>query len=360
LLKLREHSFGFPLSSRGHKTTTKTPSKRDWTQQWEGKTLCWRDSESKTSQPKVRAWVQNVDVENDAIEQLLQTSTLPFIHGHIAAMPDIHVGKGCSVGAVIPTKGAIIPAAVGVDIGCGMCAVKTSMTANDLPDNLREIRLAIEKSVPHGRTQGGDSKRDEGSWRGEIPNEVIKEWKTIESGYQSIIQKHPKLKSANAVNHLGTLGTGNHFSEICLDEENNVWIMLHSGSRGIGNAIGTYFIEKAREDMRVHKKNLPDKDLAYLSQGTTMFDDYVNAISWAQNFAKTNREVMMMRTIQAIRSVIRIPFKADLIAVNCHHNYVDFSEDFGKDVMITRKGAVSARKDEFGIIPGFFLSFFFF
>jgi tRNA-splicing ligase RtcB len=263
----------------------------------------------------------------------------------------VHTGIGATIGSVIPTTGAIIPAAVGVDIGCGMMAVPTTLHAGDLPENLRAVREAIEKAVPHGRTDRG-GRNDRGAW-GNIPGEVLNVWKELSKDYQSIISKHPKAKSMNDVNQLGTLGTGNHFIEVCLDENERVWFMLHSGSRGVGNRIGSYFIELAKEDMRKWFNNLPDKDLSYFSEGSEHFDDYVESVHWAQEFARKNRELMMKNIIHAVRNAPGIPpFEIGEGAVNCHHNYVAKENHYGKDVLVTRKGAVRARKDDLGIIPG--------
>ena len=194
----------------------------------------------------IKAWIKGVPLEDAARQQLVNAAHLPFIHKWIAAMPDVHFGIGATVGSVIPTKGAIIPAAVGVDIGCGMMAVRTSLNAKDLPDNCGKLRTAIEKAVPHGRTNRASG--DRGAWHG--PERVQDVWPNLQQGYERIVAKHPSASASNNVNHLGTLGTGNHFIEVCLDESDNVWIMLHSGSRGVGNRIGSYFIELAKEDMR--------------------------------------------------------------------------------------------------------------
>jgi tRNA-splicing ligase RtcB (3'-phosphate/5'-hydroxy nucleic acid ligase) len=265
-------------------------------------------------------------------------------------MPDVHYGKGSTIGSVIPTIGAIIPAAVGVDIGCGMMAVRTSLVAADLPDTLLPLRTALEKAVPHGRTVGRGG-RDKGSWN-DVPTASAEAWSSLDQGFAAIMAKHPKLAKANTANHLGTLGTGNHFLEVCLDQENRVWLMLHSGSRGVGNAIGTYFIEKAKEDMRRWYINLPDADLAYFPEGTVHFNDYVEAVEWAQTFAMMNRQVMMQHAIEAARTAIAKPFDAHLEAVNCHHNYVAREHHFGENVFVTRKGAVRAAEGVMGIIPG--------
>ena len=301
----------------------------------------------------IKMWTQGVPVEDAAKKQLSNTARLPFIYKHIAVMPDVHLGKGSTIGSVIPTLGAIIPAAVGVDIGCGMMAAKTTLTASDLPENLGPLRSAIEKAVPHGSSPKtrGHRGRDEGSWN-TPPAPVDVAWAHLKDEFDVICQKTPKLKNTNNYRHLGTLGGGNHFIEVCLDESNCVWFMLHSGSRGVGNAIGSHFIELAKQDMRTHFINLPDQDLAYLNEGTSHYDNYVEAVSWAQRFARTNREVMMHNLIAAVRTIITKPFETHVEAVNCHHNYVQRERHFGEDVLITRKGAVSARPGELGIIPG--------
>lgn len=248
----------------------------------------------------VKAWTRGVPFEDEARAQLHNVARMPFIHGWVAAMPDVHWGIGATVGSVIPTRGAVIPAAVGVDIGCGMMAVRTSLVANDLPDSLAEVRKRIEKAVPHGRSAGRGIRRDKGAW-GRVPEAVESAWASFAPGFERIAEKHPGVRKVNHVTHLGTLGTGNHFIEVCLDENDRVWFMLHSGSRGVGNRIGTYFIELAREDMRKWMINLPDVDLAYLPEGTDHFDDYVEAVEWAQGFAMANRELMMKSVISTLR-----------------------------------------------------------
>jgi tRNA-splicing ligase RtcB (3'-phosphate/5'-hydroxy nucleic acid ligase) len=296
----------------------------------------------------VKLWTRGVPVEEEARRQLANAARLPIVFRHIAAMPDVHFGIGATVGSVIPTVRAIIPAAVGVDIGCGMIACKTSLTADNLPDNLAPLRAAIERAVPHGRSPGS---RDPGAWS-KVPGAVDAAWAQLEPEFTELCRDYPKLARTNHRSHLGTLGTGNHFIEVCLDEEGFVWFMLHSGSRGVGNAIGTMFIELARQDALRNNANLPDRDLAYFEEGARYFGDYVRAVGWAQKFARTNREVMMQRVIEAARGVIRRNFQAHVEAVNCHHNYVQKERHFGQEVYVTRKGAVSARAGELGIIPG--------
>jgi tRNA-splicing ligase RtcB len=298
----------------------------------------------------IKMWTRGVPVEDGARAQLTRAAQMPFVFRHVAVMPDVHVGIGATVGSVIPTRGAVIPAAVGVDIGCGMMTARTSLVASDLPDNLEGIRSAIEQSVPHGRSVGR-GKRDTGSW-GDPPPAIVEAWATLAQRFERLADKHPRLKNTNNLAHLGTLGTGNHFIELCLDEEQRVWVMLHSGSRGVGNAIGTFFIELAKKDMRKWHINLPDEDLAYFPEGTDHFDDYVEAVGWAQDFAALNRRMMMTNVIRALRSRIAKPFDAEMEAVNCHHNYVQRENHFGENVLVTRKGAVRAAKGVMGIIPG--------
>jgi len=298
----------------------------------------------------IKMWTRGVPVEDGARDQLARASQMPFIFKHMAVMPDVHVGIGATVGSVIPTKGAVIPAAVGVDIGCGMMAARTSLMASDLPDNLEGIRSAIEQAVPHGRSTGRGG-RDKGSW-GDPSPEIVAAWATLAERFGRITAKHPRLKNTNNLVHLGTLGTGNHFIELCLDTEQRVWIMLHSGSRGVGNAIGSFFIELAKQDMRKWFVNLPDENLAYFPEGTDHFDDYVEAVEWAQDFAALNRRTMMTNVIRALRGQSATPSGAELEAVNCHHNYVSRENHFGENVLVTRKGAVRAAKGTLGIIPG--------
>lgn len=298
----------------------------------------------------IKAWTHGVPIEAQALGQLKNVARLPFIHKHVAVMPDVHWGMGATVGSVIPTVGAIIPAAVGVDIGCGMMAVRTSIRAEHLPDDLAPLRSAIEAAVPHGRTDNG-GRNDVGAWQVEPPAAAHARWAELEAGYQAVVDKHPKAAHPRGLGHLGTLGTGNHFIELCLDEAGALWVMLHSGSRGVGNRFGSYFIERAKHEMRRWFINLPDADLAYFPEGTEGFIDYIRAVSWAQKYARANREAMM----EAVLSVLGAEWP-DLattqLAVNCHHNYVARERHFGADVYVTRKGAVRAGAGELGIIPG--------
>ncbi|MEM9189773.1 MAG: RtcB family protein, partial [Myxococcota bacterium] len=290
----------------------------------------------------VKAWVRGVELDEKAKAQLTNIASLPFIHRWVAAMPDVHVGKGATVGSVIATRHAIIPAAVGVDIGCGMMAVRTTLGAVDLPDNLRGVRHAIEAAVPHGRTHHGGP-GDRGAW-GDVPERQRSAWESLAGTFAHIVEKHPKIAKANTLNHLGTLGTGNHFIELCLDEADRVWVMLHSGSRGVGGRIGSYFIELAKQEMRRWFIQLPDRDLAYLAEGSRYFDDYIEALTWAQRFAALNRTLMMDAVLEALRGRSDLPALATTeTAVNCHHNYVAREHHYGENVFVTRKGAVRAR-----------------
>jgi len=300
-----------------------------------------------TGKVPVNIWTQ--DIAPEAIAQLLNVANLPIIHRSIAAMPDVHVGIGATVGSVIPTKSAIIPSAVGVDIGCGMNAVRLSLKAEDLPDNLAKLRSAIESAVPVGF--------DQHEWSKVQGSQQARTGRKLKQRLDQLAQKHPSLiKMQRQFEHtwlcqLGTLGGGNHFIELCIDENKNVWIMLHSGSRGIGNVMGRYFIAAAQKDMERHHIHLPDKDLGYLSEGSALFNDYVEAVEWAQDYALMNRSEMMRLIIEAIQP--RLPsFKLAEEAINCHHNYVSQETHFGERLFITRKGAISARQGELGIIPG--------
>ncbi len=294
---------------------------------------------------KVPVKIFTNDVDSGSLTQLSNISQLPFIHHHIAAMPDVHVGKGATVGSVIPTKDAIIPAAVGVDIGCGMNAVRISLKGSDLPDSLHRSRTAIEAAVPVGFNMH--------------PRDKVKAstLKSMDKPLQLILDKHAGLTKMVRNFHrtwgrqLGTLGGGNHFIELCIDENDDVWIMLHSGSRGIGNAIGRYFINLAKKDMGNQLGRLPDKDLAYFNDGTQYFDDYVEAVNWAQDYAMINRREMMRLVVKSLQTELP-PFIATKEAINCHHNYVQKETHYGENVFITRKGAISAQRDELGIIPG--------
>lgn len=310
----------------------------------------------------IKAWVDGVAMEAEAAQQLKNIARLPFVRSHIAVMPDVHYGIGATVGTVFASRGAIVPAAVGVDIGCGMVAHRLNFKADELPDNLGRLRSEIERVVPHGRTaavtdRGG---RDKGSWGNvqvfDNPSPAIrKEAERLKVWLDKILAKHPKLRryaDTATWRHMGTLGTGNHFIELCVDEEQRVWVMLHSGSRGIGGQIGNYFIEKAKEKMQRFFIHLPDKDLAYIPEGDEDYNEYVNAVKWAQDYAALNRTVMMHAVLAAIHRTLGLPIDSDMEAINCHHNYISEERHFGENVVVTRKGAVHAGKDVLGIIPG--------
>ncbi len=304
-----------------------------------------------TTGSPIKAWTLGVPFEAEAEAQLRRVAALPFVHKWVAVMPDVHSGIGATVGSVVATKGAIIPAAVGVDIGCGMIAVKTTLRACDLPDDLRALRTSIESAIPHGRTDNGGA-NDRGAWH-DVPADVSSAWSELDADYQALVAKFPKLGRGASVSQLGTLGTGNHFIEVCLDENDSVWFMLHSGSRGVGNRIGSFFIELAKKDMRTWMVNLPDENLAYLPEGTDHFGDYWKAVSWAQKFAAKNRELMMRGVVSAAQTSSGLPpFALSDLAVNCHHNYVAREHHYGSNVLVTRKGAVRAAEGDLGIIPG--------
>jgi tRNA-splicing ligase RtcB (3'-phosphate/5'-hydroxy nucleic acid ligase) len=305
----------------------------------------------------IKAWIDGVELEDEARKQLLNVANLPFVFKHVAVMPDVHFGKGATVGSVIAMKGAVVPAAVGVDIGCGMVAQKTTLTATDLPDDLHALRTAIEAAVPHGRTDNGGP-NDRGAWN-TLPQVASFEATAtrLAPGLETVRDLAPRLAThwddARALRQLGTLGTGNHFIELCLDEEDHVWVMRHSGSRGIGNAIGMHFIDRAIELAQQYFIPLPDKDLAYLPEGTPEFDAYLAAVGWAQDFAQANRDLMLERTLAALEWAVGKTVVAEgEAAINCHHNYVARERHYDTDVLVTRKGAVRAREGDLGIIPG--------
>jgi tRNA-splicing ligase RtcB len=288
-----------------------------------------------------------IPIEGGAIAQMAFVSQLPFVHHHAALMSDAHAGIGCCVGSVVPTDKAIIPSVVGVDIGCGMVAVRTTLTSNDVAGSGQNIFEALVRAIPAGFSKKGGL----GNWS-DIPENVANAWESLKTGYKEIVGKNSRVSSNNAIVQLGTLGSGNHFCELCIDEKDNIWLMLHSGSRGAGNCIGTYFIEKARKEMESRDIRLPNKDLAYLEEGSEYFADYVQAVSWAQEYAFVNRQIMMDNAIAALKKTVKKSFKITEEAINCHHNYISKETHFDKEVYVSRKGAIRVRKDELGIIPG--------
>jgi tRNA-splicing ligase RtcB len=291
----------------------------------------------------VKIWTD--DVDERSIEQLTNIASLPFIHHHVAAMPDVHLGIGATIGSVIATHKAIIPAAVGVDLGCGMVAARLSLTANEIDEKaLQKVFDQISRDVPVGRAQHSDERV------------LVDAAKPFEPGLKSLTDRHPELlkafgKFSKWTNQMGTLGGGNHFIEVCLDETNQVWVMLHSGSRGIGNAIASYFIALARKDMERWMIQLPDRDLAYFPEGSEHFADYVEAVHWAQDYAMQNRTSMLELVLVALQRHLP-PFTVTTEAVNCHHNYVAQEHHYGENVWVTRKGAIRARAGDLGIVPG--------
>ncbi|HWC77614.1 MAG TPA: RtcB family protein [Blastocatellia bacterium] len=301
----------------------------------------------------VKAWTGDMQVEWDAVNQIRNIAGLPVVAGHVAIMPDVHLGKGATVGSVIPTKAAIIPSAVGVDIGCGMVAVKLNITASDLPDNLSAIRHQIERDVPVGfNFHKAPVKMN--THAGLKALKLNREIDNLHSKFEglAIRKRLGRLDEGRVWRQVGTLGGGNHFIEICLDESQTVWLMLHSGSRNVGKTIGECAINMARQIAHRENRHLPDLDLAWLDQGSPEFDQYVEALQWAQNYAATNREVMLTLLIAAVSKAMKRDLEGVEEAVNCHHNYASLEEHFGERMWITRKGAVSAREDELGIIPG--------
>ncbi|MBF0439243.1 MAG: RtcB family protein [Magnetococcales bacterium] len=305
-----------------------------------------------SSQVPVKIYTDEMD--DLSRTQLKNVANLPFVFHHVAAMPDVHAGMGATIGSVIPTTGALIPAAVGVDIGCGICAVRLNLTSVDLGENGEALMRAIQRAVPHGRTDDGGP-NDRGAWS-TVPNEAEAWWMHhgIQKTLPDVLERHPKMLTAhtNTVRHLGTLGTGNHFIELRTDEQDRVWLLCHSGSRGVGNRIGSYFIQRAKETVGKELRSLPDPDLAFFREGTSDFKDYVRSAGWAQDFAKANRAFMFTAILTALQKVVgrEVVYAGD--PIDCHHNYVTRERHFGQEVWITRKGAIRARTGDMGIIPG--------
>ena len=280
-------------------------------------------------------------IEREALRQIENTASMPFIYKHVAVMPDCHYGKGATVGTVLATKGSIIPAAVGVDIGCGMIAVKTPLTRNDIKDPA-SIRAGIERRIPMSAGKNNRALTESAALR-------VKELESVAKRDYGVIDANWKLA-------LGTLGGGNHFIELATDESGIVWATLHSGSRGIGNKIGNLYIRRAQTNAKSHHINLPDRDLAFLTEGTEEFDDYIRDLLFAQHFAKLNRDEMMDRVmIELSRAVYADSAhmkELDVQRINCHHNFTQLEEHFGERVWVTRKGAIEARRGMWAMIPG--------
>ncbi len=291
---------------------------------------------------KIREWTRGVEVEHSARKQIDNVASLSIVHG-VAVMPDVHWGRGATVGTVIATTNAVIPAAVGVDIGCGMAAIRLSLSASDLPDDLAAVRHQIERDVPVGFSEHSDD-------RLAASDEAIA--RLTNSGLAWLREAHPEIvqrDSSKLWRQIGTLGGGNHFVELCLDEEQKVWIMLHSGSRNIGKVIADRFIACAIERATKLGLALPDRELAWLVEGEPVFDDYVRAVGWAQDYALENRSTMLKQILRGLGRLRGFPkFEVTAQAINCHHNYVSREDGF----IITRKGAIRAGRGELGIIPG--------
>lgn len=291
----------------------------------------------------VKFWTRGVQVEEEARKQLMRLARMPFVEKWVAVMPDVHAGIGSTIGSVIATRGAVIPAAVGVDIGCGMVACCIDRHREHLAPAV-ELRAVIESAVPHGRTDNGGA-NDVGSWIDGPPKEVVRAWLSICNEFDKISLSHPEIAKSNNLSHLGTLGTGNHFIELSEDEHGRVWIVIHSGSRGVGGKIGAYFAALAKRECAKWFVPLEEPNLAYLVDGTKEFDDYLRAVKWAQRYAKENRRLMLAAVLSAIGAT---PGET----IDCHHNFVDREHHYGQNYLITRKGAVRARSTDFGIIPG--------
>lgn len=293
---------------------------------------------------KIVTFLPPENIEKEALNQISNTASVPFLFHHVAVMPDTHYGKGSTVGTVLPTKGAVIPAAVGVDIGCGMIAVKTNLTQEKLGD-LSKLRHSIERSIPMSA--------------GRFNSEITL---TAESRIEALevmagdVDLDKKFGTNNWRYQLGTLGGGNHFIEICVDQDEAVWVTLHSGSRGIGNKIGMYYIAKAQELCKSMFVSLPDDDLAYLPEGIPLFDEYIFFMKWAQQFAMCNRDEMMDRVLKDVSYAVygedghQRDFEVDRI--NSHHNFTQIEHHFGHNIWVTRKGAILASKDHRAMIPG--------
>ena len=291
------------------------------------------------STPKpVLSWA-NHELASAEVQMAKNVASLPFVFKHVALMPDVHLGKGALVGSVVATKDALVPAAVGVDIGCGMCAIQTPFVANQLEGKLKTIRKEIEAAIPVGFNANKTVEKSVYNWQG------WNQFKHLHNGVQHLENK--------ALKQMGSLGGGNHFIEVCLDEADQVWLMLHSGSRNIGNMLAKNHIKTAKDLAKLAQEKLPDPDLSYFVAGTKEFDAYWRDLQWAQDYARFNRDVMMARFKRIVEKHVAggKPTKP-LLSVNCHHNYAEQEVHFDESVYVTRKGAVRARQDDYGIIPG--------
>ncbi|PSV00398.1 RtcB family protein [Photobacterium kishitanii] len=306
-----------------------------------------------TKNAPIIAWTKGVEFENKALEQLKAVAALPFIFKHIAVMPDIHPGAGCTVGTVIATKGAVIPNIIGTDIGCGVIAALTNMTKSDIDFDLTALRKQIERSIPCGRDDNDGQFYETKFKEGCLPATHMERWEKLSQRYDKITQKHPKARVYTPELQIGSLGCGNHHVELSLDELGRVWIVIHSGSRGVGGKIGNYFIKKAKQEMERYfiSEFIASADHSYLVEGTELFRDYLEAVSFGQDFAKENREAMLDAVIEAIKTVDEGIALTDTV-INCHHNYVTYENHFKSNVLVARKGAICARKGMLGVIPG--------
>jgi len=307
-----------------------------------------------SGQNPIKAWVNGVTFEDEALQQLVQVANLPFIFKHVAAMPDVHAGMGATIGSVIATKGAVIPAAVGVDCGCGVRAARLVLTKGEITPYVKEAFDKISGTIPNGRTDHGGI-NDIGRWgrHHPVPAMVSQQWADrLAQRYNDITSRHSFLGSDKVSwEHLGTLGSGNHFCELCVDQDNNVWIMIHSGSRGPGNRIGSYFIQRAKEECRKWFVSLPDPNLSYFPKDTELYQEYMYALDWALDFAHINRQIMLSLVVEAVQDILGTQIDIDF-NIDCHHNYAAMENHYGQNVLVTRKGAVRARKKDYCIIPG--------
>lgn len=293
----------------------------------------------------IKIWSPIDEVETQALNQLKNIAAMPFVFKHVAAMPDVHLGVGATVGSVIATKGAIMPTAVGVDIGCGMMAAQLNVRLEDVRENIKEIRSVIEGVIPVGHLGNATIGNDALVWDG---------WDGF-AKLNALGRMKVEANQQKAVAQMGSLGGGNHFIELCESTQGNCWLMLHSGSRGIGNQVARVHIDHAKAEMKRMFVTLPDPDLAYFVQKTPEYDAYISDLMWCQDYAAWNRHVMFIRILKEIHRVLNLPDSQIMVPgkiVNCHHNYAERENHYGENVIVTRKGAVRARLGDLGIIPG--------